>query len=244
MFNFFSRSSKPIDFWFTTDIHCHVIPGVDDGSPNAETSVALITDLAEMGINRIVATPHIACDTFENTPAILDAAQAELDAALAEHGVTNIKVTHAAENRIDDMLVKNMEADTLLTYPNKYILIENSFVQEPWDLEQIIFDLQVRGYQPILAHPERYVYYHNKTERYKQLHDKVLFQVNMLSLSGYHGKQEKKIAEEMIEQGMVDFLGTDTHGRRHIESFRQYLCSRDAVRHRKALSNIKNDLVL
>jgi len=105
MFNFFSRSKQPINLWFSTDIHCHVIPGVDDGSPDAETSVSLITDLAEIGINRIIASPHIACETFENTPEILDAAQAELDAALKAHGV-GISVTHAAENRIDDMLQK------------------------------------------------------------------------------------------------------------------------------------------
>jgi tyrosine-protein phosphatase YwqE len=131
----------------------------------------------------------------------------------------------------------------LLAYPNNYILIENSFVQEPFDLEQTIFDLQVRGYQPILAHPERYLYYHTKGDRYKQLHDKVMFQVNVLSLSGYYGKHIKKIAEEMIDAGMVDFLGTDTHGERHIESFRQYLCSRDARRHRDALTSLKNDKV-
>lgn len=241
MFNFFSRSAQPINFWFATDIHCHVIPGVDDGSPDAETSVTLITGLAELGIKRIIASPHIACETFENTPEILDEAQAELDRALSAHGVTDIPVTHAAENRIDDLLQKNLKANNLLVYPNKYILIENSFVQEPWDLEQIIFDLQIRGYQPIFAHPERFLYYHGKPQRYKELHEKIPFQINMLSLSGYYGKQVKKIAEEMIDAGMVDFLGTDTHGRRHLESFREYLCSREARRHRSALSNIGND---
>jgi tyrosine-protein phosphatase YwqE len=244
MFNFFSRSKQPIDLWFSTDIHCHIIPGVDDGSPDAETSVTIITELAEMGVSRILATPHIACDTFENTPEILDAAQAELDVAMKVHGLTDIQVSHAAENRIDDMLQKNMKDGTLLAYPNNYILIENSFVQEPWDLEPIIFDLQVRGYQPILAHPERYLYYHLKHGRYKELHEKVMFQVNVLSLAGYYGKEVKKVAEDMISAGMVDFLGTDTHGTRHTECFREYLASRDARRHRDALADtIKNDKV-
>jgi tyrosine-protein phosphatase YwqE len=244
MFNFFSKSKDPIKTWFSTDIHCHIIPGVDDGSPDAETSVSLISELAEFGITRILATPHIACDTFENTPEILDAAQAELDAAMLAHGMTDIKVTHAAENRIDDMLQNNMKNNTLLAYPNKYILIENSFVQEPWDIEQIIFDLQIRGYQPILAHPERYLYYHLKRERYKELHEKVLFQVNLLSLAGYYGKEVKKVAEEMISKNMVDFIGTDTHAARHTECFREYLCSRDARKHRDALADkIKNDKV-
>jgi tyrosine-protein phosphatase YwqE len=244
MFNFFSRSKQPIKFWFTTDIHCHIIPGVDDGSPDAETSVQLIGDLADMGIKRILATPHIACETFENTPEILDRAQAELDAAMQANGMTDIRVLHAAENRIDDMLQNNMKAGTLLAYPNNYILIENSFVQEPWDLEQTIFDLQVRGYQPILAHPERYLYYHLKHGRYKELHDKVMFQVNVLSLAGYYGKETKKVAEEMMNNGWIDFLGTDTHANRHIECFREYLAGRDARRHRDILADkIKNDKV-
>ncbi len=240
MFNFFSRSKQPIKLWFSTDIHCHIIPGVDDGSPDAETSVSLISGLMDLGIKRIIASPHIACETFENTPEILDAAQTELDAALCAHGM-DISVTHAAENRIDDMLQKNMADNTLLAYPNKYILIENSFVQEPWDIEQVIFDLQVRGYQPILAHPERYLYYHTKAGRYKDLHDKVLFQVNVLSLAGYYGKHVKKVAEEMIENDMVDFLGTDTHAERHLECFREYLTTRDARRHRDAITTLRND---
>lgn len=244
MFNFFSKSKEPIKFWFSTDIHCHIIPGVDDGSPNVEKSIALISDLHSFGINRIIATPHIACETFENTPEILDAAQAKLDEAMKAQDMTDVQVTHAAENRIDDRLHDNMKNGTLLAYPNKYILIENSFVQEPWDLEQTIFDLQVRGYQPILAHPERYLYYHLKHGRYKELHEKVMFQVNVLSLAGYYGKEVKKVAEEMMHNGMIDFLGTDTHSRRHTECFREYLTTRDARKHRDALADtIKNDKV-
>jgi len=99
----------------------------------------------------------------------------------------------------------------------------------------------VRGYQPILAHPERYLYYHTKADRYKELHKKILFQVNVLSLAGYYGKHVKKVAEEMVENKMVDFLGTDTHGARHTECFREYLTTRDARRHRDALTSLRND---
>lgn len=241
MFNFFSRSKEPIKLWFDTDIHCHVLPGVDDGSPDVETSIRLVSDLAELGVTRIWASPHVARDTFENTPESLGLAQAELDAAMSERGLGDVKVTHHAENRVDDLFNENLADGKLLTLPDNYLLIENSFVQEPWDLDQIIFDLQVRGFKPIMAHPERYLYYHEKSKRYEDLHRNIPFQINVLSLAGYYGKHVKKMAEELVEAGMVDFLGTDCHGGRHIDCFREYLTSRDARRHRDLLApRIKN----
>lgn len=243
MFNFFSKSKQPINFWFSTDIHAHILPGVDDGSADAETSVQLVGDLRDMGINKILASPHIARDTFENTQPELDAALAELREALAAAHLGDVTVDRHSENRIDDLLMENIEAGTLKTLPDKYLLIENSFVQEPWDLEQFIFNLKVRDFKPILAHPERYVYYHDKRGRYEELHRHVMFQVNVLSLAGYYGKQIKKVAETMAERGMIDFLGTDTHGLRHTECFRDYLCTRDARRHRDLLDGkIQNAL--
>lgn len=242
MFNFFSRSSEPIKLWFDTDIHCHLIPGVDDGSPDVETSLSLVTGLAELGINRIWASPHVARDTFENTPESLAAAQDELDVAMRAYGLGDIRLSHHAENRVDDLFNENLENGTLLTLPGNYLLIENSFVQEPWDLDRIIFDLQVRGFRPIMAHPERYLYYHEKPKRYEELHRNIPFQVNVLSLAGYYGKHVRKMAEELVEAGMVDYLGTDCHGSRHIDCLREYLASRDARRHRDMLaSRIRND---
>lgn len=243
MFNFFSKTKEPIKFWFSTDIHAHILPGVDDGSPDVETSLRLVSSLRDLGIGKILASPHIARDTFENSQAGLDNALATLTAAMKTAGVDGITVDRHSENRIDDLFLANLNQANLKVLPGNYILIENSFVQEPWDLDQVIFDLKVRGYNPILAHPERYMYYHRSGDRYRNLHKQVLFQVNVLSLSGYYGKDIKRVAEKMMDDGMIDFLGTDTHGMRHIDNFVQYLSTRDAERHaRKLAGTVKNNI--
>ena len=243
MFNFFSKHKEPLKLWFSTDIHCHVIPGIDDGSPNVETSVELISHLHDMGINRIIATPHVTQATFENTPETVGAPLESLRRSLAGAGI-DVSVTNSAEYRVDELFDRNRQAGILMPYPHDYILIENSFIQEPWNLEQVIFELRVSGYKPIFAHPERYLYYHTRPNRYKELHDNgLLFQINLLSLAGYHGKAERKMAEYFIDNNMVDFIGTDTHGHRHIKAFMEYLTSREALRDMKRLAPvIKNHI--
>ena len=151
---------------------------------------------------------------------------------------------NAAEYRLDELFLDHMEKDILMPYPNNYILVENSFIQEPWNVEQVLFDLKVKGYKPILAHPERYSYYHNRFERYDAIYRSgTMFQVNLLSLAGYYGKAEKKTAEMLVEKNMVNFLGTDLHNHRHADAIEGYLASKDYRRHSLALqSRICNDV--
>ncbi len=242
MFSFLKKKKTPLSLCFSTDIHCHVVPGIDDGSPDAQTSADLVERMQRWGIDRIIASPHVTQITFENTPDILDPALEELNDELRRRG-NPIEVLHSAEYRIDDFFREQLEKGVIMPYPNKYILIENSFMQEPWNLEQIIFDLQVKGLRPILAHPERYTYYYNKLSRYETLHNAgALFQVNVLSLAGHYGKPEKKVAETLIEKGLVDFLGTDLHNMRHADVIDEYLCTKDARVHFDALrGKIMND---
>ena len=121
--------------------------------------------------------------------------------------------------------------------PGNFLLIENSFIQEPWDLDRIVFDLKIKGFKPILAHPERYFYYaEGHRDRYVKLHSNgLMFQINLLSLSGYYGKAEKNTAEYLLENGMVDFIGTDLHNHKHADSIDAYLASRDYQRHLRFL---------
>lgn len=240
MFTFFSKTKEPIKLWFTTDIHAHVLPGVDDGSPDTETSLQIVRGMHALGIRKILASPHIARDTFENSQAVLDNALVTLRGALDEADFHGVEIDRHSENRIDDLLTENLAdgdapGGNLRILPDNHILIENSFIQEPWDLDQLVFDISMRGLKPILAHPERYAYYHRNPKRYEELHTKMAFQVNVLSLAGYYGKHIKKMAEEMVEAGLVDFVGTDAHGMRHIRCFNEYLTTRDARRHARAL---------
>lgn len=246
IFSIFSRSREPLKVPFITDMHCHIIPGVDDGSPDVDTSVMLVEQMQSWGIGRIIATPHVTEVSFENTPDILDPALAELQRALKERG-NEIEITRSSENRIDDYFRDLLKRDLIKPMPGNHILVENSFIQEPWQLDQFLYDLKIKGYRPILAHPERYFYYHGRdSRRYAQLHDSgTYFQINLLSLAGGYGKEEKRVAEQLIERGYVDFVGTDLHNRRHVGVIEKYLTTSDARRHFSALNGrLLNDTLV
>lgn len=235
IFNFISHKREPIQFPYTTDIHSHVIPGVDDGAPDLTAAIFLVRNMAKWGIKHIIATPHVS-DGFENTPDILDTALEKLQNAVSNSEI-NISISRSSENRIDDIFRELLKSEQITPFPNNYLLVENSFLQEPWQLDKFLFDLKLDGYNPILAHPERFFYYYAiSPERYDQLHQAGnLFQVNILSLAGAYGKDEKRAAEKLIEKGYVDFLATDLHNPHHVEIIDAYLRSKDARRHFAAL---------
>ena len=231
IFDFFSRKSEPATLPFETDVHCHVLPGVDDGSPDVETSCRLIEQMNQWGIRNIIATPHITADTFENTPDTLDPALESLTAALVEKNIP-VSVIRSSENRIDDFFVDQLKAGNIRPLPGNHLLLENPWLQEAWQLDNLLFNLKVQGFKTIIAHPERYPYYsQTNRDRYKQLHSNGnLFQVNLLSLAGHYGKLEKTTAEYLVESGMADFIGTDLHHEYHVASINNYLTTRDAHR--------------
>lgn len=245
MFNFFKKKTaqEPAGLCIATDIHCHLIPGVDDGSPDMETSVALIKRMQKLGFKRIFASPHITQDTFENTQEELDNGLNELKAELTRQGI-DIFIDRSAEYRIDEYSLEQINSGKAKALPNGYIIVENSFIQEPWQLDKTLFDIKVKGYKTILAHPERYFYYHNKRNRYDELHNAgTLFQINLLSLAGYYGKDEKIVAEYLVDKGYVDFLGSDIHRMAHIDAIENYLTSKDYKKIAPKL-NVLNDSVI
>lgn len=241
MFNFLKKTKEPRQLFFSTDVHCHIVPGVDDGSPDVDTSMELLERMASWGLRRIIATPHMTLDTFENTPDILDPALEDLKDALDRTNL-GIEISRTAEHRLDDFFMAQLEKGAIVPYPNNYLLVENSFVQEPWGLDRTLFDLKLRGYKPVMAHPERFRYYQEGRERYAQLHQAGnLFQVNILSLAGYYGKSTKQMAEWLVENGMVDFLGTDLHHHKHADAIEEYLASKDYRKLVDAGLNLRND---
>lgn len=242
MWSIFNKSEKePAKLFFTTDIHCHVLPGIDDGSPDVATSLELIERMHGFGIGRIIASPHVSA-TFENAPAALDEALKSVNSALAADSTVHIRsIERSAEYRLDDVFRSQFDNGQLTPLPRNYILVENSFVQEPWDMDKALFDLRVAGYFPILAHPERYLYYHGKRDRYVDLYNKgVLFQINLLSLSGFYGKAEQQIAEWLLSKDMVGFIGTDLHNHRHADAIEEFLSSRH-YRNLSGKIRVRND---
>lgn len=246
MFNFFK--SKPVEaaeLSFKTDIHCHLAPGIDDGSADAALSADIIERMQAMGIERIFVSPHITNITYVNTGATIGAAMDKLRAELERRG-NKIEISSHAEHRIDELFLSMFRQKTVQPLPGNLLLIENSFLQEPWNLDQVVFDLQVAGYRPILAHPERYDYYYRDKSRYEALHNAgLMFQINLLSLAGAYGKEERRIAEWLMGASLVDFVGTDIHGMRHVEAIEKYLHTKEAHRDMDALrGRLLNDTAL
>lgn len=240
MFDFFHKKT-PEKLFYATDMHAHLIPGVDDGAPDTGTSTYCLAGLNELGVTRQLLTPHVTQHTFENTRDTLAAPFAQLKVAIAEAGIP-VDVMHSAEYRLDDFFKKNvLGPDDFMLLPNNHVLIENSFVVQILEFEEIVFELKSRGYQPILAHPERYFYYREKREKYKQLQQyEVELQVNILSFAGHYGKHEREIAWWMLENGLVDYIGTDMHRRSHMDELRRFATTRDFRRLIK-LQKVKND---
>lgn len=222
----FKRQRQPL--FFATDIHCHILPGIDDGAPDADYGAELVMRMSAWGLSRIIATPHVVGEVYENTPESISAALTRLQESMHAKGIPTT-VQSAAEHRLDDLFSRNIIADTLISHPGKHVLIENSFMQEARDIDSIVIRLANRGYTPILAHPERFVYYHSANlKRYFELHRLgVRFQVNLLSIAGRYGSEPRHVAERLIEAGIVDFFGTDVHRHEHCDAIEAFLSSRN-----------------
>ena len=223
MFNFFKKnkisSQVPEIFPVTTDIHSHLLPGIDDGSPDIETSLKLIRGLYDLGYRKLVATPHVIGDFYKNTPEIINKQLSILKTACAEAGI-NIELTAAAEYMLDDYFLKILkQKDQILPVYKNFILTELPYTVMPMNVNEMIFEIITAGYKPILAHPERYFYYHKTYEEYSNLKDMgFLLQVNLLSLTGYYGPPVAKAARFIFDNGLADLVGTDMHHVRHLEA--------------------------
>ncbi len=221
MLRLFKKAAPAVAGYFplTTDIHSHILPGIDDGSPDVATSLMLIKGLMDAGITGAVATPHIIGDMYRNDAETIGAALKTLQDALIENNI-DFKVNAAAEYMADDYFLSLLKNKTpLLTVKDKMVLTEFSYAERPWNAEEIAFNLITEGYQPILAHPERYGYYHNDPKQFHRLSEiGYLLQVNLLSLTGYYGKPAAKAAAYIIKNGLASFAGTDLHHGRHLNA--------------------------
>ena len=202
------------------DMHSHLLPGLDDGAETLAHSLDLLRELRTLGFGKLVMTPHIMGDFYKNTPEGIRAALAQLRAAAAEAGLADVQLECAAEYYLDEWLGRKLADGTeLLTFggERRFLLIETSYLNEPLNLNGTLFDLQAAGYRPVLAHPERYVYFYNRFAEIEKLRQEngILLQLNLNSLAGYYSPAARHVAEKLIDGGLVDFVGTDTHHLRH-----------------------------
>jgi len=226
MFGLFKKKEQKrhISFDYSTimvDMHSHVLPGIDDGAQTPEDSIVLIKKMMELGIKKIIATPHIMADYYKNTPETINAALDILKAELKKENM-DIVVEAAAEHYFDESFEAMVNEQRLMTIGNKYVLFEFSFINQPPNAFPVVQKLKDLGYKPILAHPERYLYI--DIDHFRTLHEWGLsFQLNTISLTGYFGRDVKKLAENLVDQQLIDFISSDMHHLRHAEAFKAAL---------------------
>jgi protein-tyrosine phosphatase len=239
---FFKNKGASIDLgWLHADMHSHLVPGIDDGSPDIATSIALIKQLHSIGYQKLVTTPHILWEIYPNTTDIITKGINELRKAVQEEGI-EIELHAAAEYFIDEHFEQELKNKTpLLTLSGNMVLVEFSMLNAPFDLQDVLFEMQMQNYQPVIAHPERYTYLARKKDFYDELKNAgYYFQLNLLALTGYYGGPVQELAEYLLKKNYYDFVGTDLHHERHLAAIRKISPSilkklRDSVEWKNAL---------
>lgn len=235
MLRFFNKTPLvPAGFpWLKKDIHNHLLPALDDGSPDIETSLDLLRELHEAGIREFICTPHIIGDMYRNTPETIYGALERLQKAVAETAL-DVKLSAAAEYMLDDYFMQLISSgEKLLTLDGQLLLTELPFTIQPSNIEEMAFAINTHHYHPILAHPERYGYWFGKNNAYHRAKELGFsLQLNLLSLTGYYGPKVLKAAKYLLRNNLIDFIGTDLHhinhlyaltNRRSMKTFQKYL---------------------
>lgn len=210
------------------DLHSHLLPGIDDGVDSMEAAIEVIKGFANLGYKKLITTPHIMHDFYRNSPDNILPLLSEVRESVAAHGI-DIELQAAAEYYLDEHFMELIDNDEpLLTFGDKYILFELSFVSRPLILREAIFRLQTKGYKPVLAHVERYLYYHKDVAELLEIKNTgILFQLNLLSLAGYYSKGVKQMAQKLVNQGLVELIGSDCHNANQLMSLSRVLESAD-----------------
>ena len=200
------------------DIHSHFIPGIDDGAQTLEQSIELISAMHELGYSKVITTPHIMADGYKNTPEIILEGLEMVRRELHMKGIP-VEIDAAAEYYLDHELVKLVKDRRVLTFGKDLLLFELPFLSEPVVLLSVVFEMQTAGYRPVLAHPERYQFWHNDFGTMEKLKERgVLFQLNTVATIGGYGPAVMKAAEKMIDLGWYELLGSDCHRMDHVDA--------------------------
>jgi tyrosine-protein phosphatase YwqE len=220
MFNFFTKGKESrFDYsLLQTDMHSHLLPGIDDGAADPDASIQLIKGLAGLGYKKLITTPHIMWDMYKNTREDILLRYDSLQQRLKEENI-DVTIGIAAEYFLDGH-IKNLLAnkEPLLTIKDNLVLVEFSMASEPIDLKEILFEMQLQGYQPVIAHPERYVYYERNKAFFEDLRSSgYWFQLNILSLAGFYGKSVNDLARYFIKNNYYELAGTDLHSQHHLD---------------------------
>lgn len=245
MFSWFGKKKVTADLSFLgADMHSHLLPALDDGLKTMEETVVFVKELQALGYSKLICTPHIITDLHPNSPQTILPRLQEVQAELNRLEIP-VQIEAAAEYMVDLDFEDSIRQDKqLLTFGDNYILIEMSFIAPSPNIESTIFELCIKGLQPIIAHPERYTYYHDSFDMYQRMIDRgCILQVNLLSLMGYYGGYVKRTAERLLKNNMIQFAGTDMHHNKHLEAL-QELAAKQELYDLLGNANLKNKTLL
>lgn len=223
MFQIFNKKRYLADLLENfVDVHNHILPGIDDGAQNTKESLGLIRAFGELGITNFVASPHIMHNYHPNTPGTIRDSLKLLKNALMEEGLTDVSVDAAAEHMIDDNFEALLENGEVMPLRNDYLLVEMSFLQAPINFDQAIVKIASNRLYPVLAHPERYGFLHQRTSKYGQFREQgISLQLNLLSLGDYYDKDVQKIALKLLDEGLIDYVASDVHRLQHLDVIKE-----------------------
>ena len=222
----------------TTDLHSHLIPGIDDGSKSMDDSIQMIEAFIAQGYTKLITTPHIMSHRYPNSRAIIEEGLVALKEELNARNIA-IEIEVASEYYLDETVMDLVQERDIMTFGDNYMLFEMSYVQPLHYLDDMVYEMKIAGYNPVLAHPERYIYMHEDFSKYERLKESgLLFQVNIPSLGGFYSKAIQTAAKQIADAGMIDFIGSDAHKIRHLDALRE-------VRAQKAYAKVfENNTIL
>ena len=227
MFHYFKKSKqKQVDMnAIQTDMHSHILPGIDDGAQNVEESIDLFQGLHNLGYQNLIATPHVMGDYYPNTHETIERALYILEHQ--KNGYSNLKDVHldsAAEYFYDASLIAKARAKTLRTIgKGSRFLFEVSFQLRPLGIEEFIYQSRMNGYTPVLAHPERYLYL--SIDQILDWQSRgVEMQLDLLSILKKRNSEVALRSKQLVKKKGVKFIGTDIHRYQHLAQLEEALC--------------------
>lgn len=211
------------------DIHNHILPGIDDGAPNIEVTKTMLSLYTDLGITNCIATPHTMADYYGNTSSgiqdVFVQTKNELLGSAHENTIRGV----ASEYMLDDKFEDLLKSEDLLFIKERILLTELSYFQKPNNLLELCYEMVTSNIVPILAHPERYSYF-KSIEDFKDLKQRgFVLQLNLLSLSGHYGDTARKMGEQLLLEGMYEYIGTDAHKPEHLEKIKNLQVSKKLV---------------
>lgn len=209
---------KPFNNPIQVDLHSHLLPAIDDGVKTMDEALEIIKQFHLLGYKKLITTPHIMGHMYQNTTDSILRSLEELQQAIESEKI-NIEIHASAEYYLDHEFMEILSKQDILPFGQNYLLFETSYQTKPMIMDDTLFTMQSKGFQPVLAHPERYLYLQEDFEEYYRLKEiGVKFQLNVKSLKHPRSKIAKT-ALKLIDLGMVDFIGSDVHKIKEIHDF-------------------------